>query len=330
MNELINELEAIKVKSMSGKSFNVKTPPKSTIARPVKTKSSNAVLKFFALITIVLIIALAADFMRGDKSLLFAKGKPLHKLALKIKGEKPNQPTGNTRVFSVKDEAEDTKAVESGETKDKEAPTAENKETEAKKKKKKVRIMERPRPKGIDFPKRKKDLQQYVKSFPTEEAQKIEKERISIIALARPELSKLMSSNPYQPDGKIEVLRKLNGNKLLKERCISVKANSDEIVLKKPKGKSVHLKWAEIPLQQIVTFYEYYINQRLELLNVAPSEEHKQQIHESAVLSAVRVALLTDWYGDKETSRKYTKWVLKLSPKHKSAMKKMLPYQFKR
>ena len=100
--------------------------------------------------------------------------------------------------------------------------------------------------------------------------------------------------------------------------------------LKSRKEKTIKLKWWQIPLQQIVTFYDYYLKQRIEFINGAPSEEHKKLAQKAAVETAQRIALLCDWYGDKQSSLKYTKWAVKLSPKVKNDMKTFLPYQFKK
>jgi len=332
-DEILAILNTIKVNSVAKKSIKVDDNVSKRINKPIpkKAASNNNILKIAVLLVLVLLTGLGIDYARGEKSALFAEGCPLHPIVQKLKGEtSANENSGKTMVITVPDKVDESDEVKevheekSFEGEDASEYVAEGQNIDMSK------VLRRPRPKGIDFIKRKDDLQKYVKSFPTKEMQELEKKRLVIIAEAKSELSKLMSAHPYQPDGKVYVFIKAPNNSLVKERCISVKANSNEVVVKKPKGQTIKLKWWQVPLQQIVTFYEYYLKQRIQFIEGAPTEAHKKMAHQAAVDTAQRIALLCDWYGDKQSSLKYTKWAVKLSPKVKDDMKTFLPYQFKK
>lgn len=332
MDEILAVLSTIKVNSVSKKSFKVDENINRKINRqPPKKSGGNKVLKFAALLTIGAAAGLGVDYARGEKSALFAEGKPLYPIVEKLKGKKANNLKTNDKamVISVpeKEILKETTPETVYEAENAAEYLPENGETKVDLSK----VLKRPRPKGLDFIQRKTDLQKYVKSFPTKALQDLEKSRIVIIADAKEELSKLMSAHPYQPDGQaVYVLIKSKDNTLIKERCISVKANINEVVVKKPKGKTIDLKWWQVPFQQIITFYDYYLDQRIQMIDGMPTEEHKKMAKQAAIDTAKRVALLADWYGDKKSSLKFCKMTVKLSPNTLKDMKKYLPYQFKK
>ena len=240
-DEVLAILNTIKVNNVAKKSIKVDDKINKRINKPIpqKAASNNNILKIAVLIVLVLITGLGIDYARGEKSALFAEDCPLHPVIQKLKGEKAStKKPGKTMVITVPDaeavadEAKEIHEEDSYEQENASEYVAENQKVDMSK------VLRRPRPKGIDFIKRKDDLQKYVKSFPTKEMQDLEKKRLVIIAEAKSELSHLMSAHPYQPDGKVYVFIKAPNNSLIKERCISVKANTNEVVVKKPKGKN--------------------------------------------------------------------------------------------
>jgi len=83
----------------------------------------------------------------------------------------------------------------------------------------------------------------------------------------------------------------------------------------------VEIRWKQLPLEQIVDFYDFYIRKRLDYdqtlawrFGDAPGKLHKVNARKDAASECLLAAVLADWYGHTETADKFVKLGLQLEP----------------
>ncbi len=320
---IVNNLGELKLNTGNKKTFktnaSTRSIPKSVTAAKAKRRSGFS----FTWFIIVAIVAGVVGFViydksRGKESILFKPKPPVTSA----------KATPEADLAASKELEETTKNIVSQE--ELVAQVNEIKEETPKKETKKVVIktLPRPRPQGIYFEKRIKDLKEYVESFKIREDVKRERYRVKIIARSRHELKELMGHTPYSPldRDKLFVDRKKTPTVLVKERCISVKSEGDSLVLMKPKGKRLRLHWYDVPVSQIVEFYRFYFEQRVKFIEFGQDAARKAELKKEAIDTGIRLVLLADWYGIKDVATKYAKEVIKVDHNQTAFLKLMMPY----
>ncbi|MEA2011860.1 MAG: serine/threonine-protein kinase [Verrucomicrobiota bacterium] len=159
-----------------------------------------------------------------------------------------------------------------------------------------VDTAKRPQPSGLNFDSVTSKLKQYVKTQHPK-MYDMEEFRIKEIRKCKKYLIKMMSYIPFRDINGIKIN---NGLKTLKNASIE-KCNKQKFLIITGKlKKTIDVEWKNIPFEQYVKFFEFYINKRRNLY-----DKRQKGSKTDIANDCFRLALLCDWYKDKNNALKY-------------------------
>ena len=179
-----------------------------------------------------------------------------------------------------------------------------------------VKLSARPLPPGISFRPYTEEIIGYM-DMHDGDAYDQEAVRIKVLKGIKPYLENLVKYVRYK--GKLYVKGRdpIDGEIVaVSVRTLTIKpANNDA---------TLPLSWNKFENKQFIEMFQYYINMREEQLAGATSEI-RTQINKDLASDYFRLAMLLDWYGEKEDLLKYMKKCIELDPTLRPQVETLLP-----
>lgn len=156
---------------------------------------------------------------------------------------------------------------------------------------------ERPRPAGIDFRNSAPAMDAYLAKQP-EGALRTERKRAAIVTQGKRHLVHLMNRIPYEDYEK--GIRRGSGRRIKG----TVSFCSEDTLTVNAKGNFIEIAWSDMPFDQIVDFFTFYICKRLSYEGtlvwhpgLPPRTLIEAPVHKDAASDLLLLAVLCDWYG---------------------------------